>query len=338
MRDAFLYVSKWLGLFRLSRLLTKRGLRIICYHGFADGDELAFRPGLFISPSQFAARLRTLAKGRYPVLSLQAALDALQADRLPACATVITVDDVFYGFLVHAMPLLKASRFPVTAYLTTYYCQKEAPVYRLVVQYMLWKTTRPSFDWQALDRSLTGTARLDDPRAKSQVAERLFELGLRQTSEADRVAIERRLGELLGVDYERVATARTFNIVTSDEARSLARDGVDFELHTHRHRLPEDEREVAREIEDNRASILSIVGRRPDHLCYPSGVWSPTVLPWLEAAHVASATTCDPGLNFRGAPPLTLKRILDAHDVSQISFEAELAGYKYLLRRLLPGG
>src|SRR5262249_4801492 len=154
MRDAFLYVSKWLGLFRLSRVLTKRGLRIICYHGFGEGDELAFRPGLFIAPSQFAARLRTLTVSKYPVLGLQEALEALQADRLPACATVITVDDVFYGFLVHAMPLLKASGFPVTAYLTTYYCQKEAPVYRLVVQYMLWKTTRRSFDWSGIDSSM----------------------------------------------------------------------------------------------------------------------------------------------------------------------------------------
>ena len=34
-----LYICNFFGLFRLARYLTRGGLRILCYHGFAQADE-----------------------------------------------------------------------------------------------------------------------------------------------------------------------------------------------------------------------------------------------------------------------------------------------------------
>ncbi|NQT87197.1 polysaccharide deacetylase family protein, partial [bacterium] len=45
---AFYHVCKWLGLFRLSRAFTRRGLRILGYHGFETADEGRFRQSIFM--------------------------------------------------------------------------------------------------------------------------------------------------------------------------------------------------------------------------------------------------------------------------------------------------
>ncbi len=101
------------------------------------------------------------------------------------------------------------------------------------------------------------------------------------------------------------------------------------------------EQQVRREIDDNRAVLEPIVGRPCDHLCYPSGVYTPDQWPWLEACAIASATTCELGLNDRCTPRFGLRRFLDSETVSEIEFEAEISGFAELIRRarsvLLPG-
>src|SRR5271165_6125520 len=64
----FLHISKSFGLFRLTRLFARPGLRILCYHGFAIGDEAEFRPKLFIRPETFEQRLRFLTKEGFSIL------------------------------------------------------------------------------------------------------------------------------------------------------------------------------------------------------------------------------------------------------------------------------
>ena len=68
-------LSKWAGLFFIARQLTHKGLRVLCYHGFALADEDHFRPKLFMQKDTFAQRMNYLAKQNYPVLELEEALE-----------------------------------------------------------------------------------------------------------------------------------------------------------------------------------------------------------------------------------------------------------------------
>ncbi len=111
-------------------------------------------------------------------------------------------------------------------------------------------------------------------------------------------------------------------------------DGIDVQLHTHRHRLPSDRSSILNELADNRAILEPIVGKELHHFCYPSGKWSPDDLPILAHAGMRSAVTCDPGLNYPDTPVLALKRFLDGENIAKIEFEAEFVGYMELLRRL----
>src|SRR5262249_20386051 len=122
------------------------------------------------------------------------------------------------------------------------------------------------------------------------------------------------------------------SLMNGGEIEDLARAGVDIQLHTHRHRFPLETAKAAQEIADNRAVLEGLVGKPLRHFCYPSGIWSEQQWPVLAANGIETATTCDPGLNYRSTPRLGLKRFCDAENISQIEFEAEVFGYTELLR------
>ena len=142
------------------------------------------------------------------------------------------------------------------------------------------------------------------------------------------------LGELLVVDFEEICKTRILSLVTGQEISALMADGIDIQLHTHRHRLPSDGLSMLNELADNRAILEPIVGKELHHFCYPSGNWSPDHWPILAHAGMRSAVTCDTGLNYPGTPVLAWRRFLDGENVAKIEFEAELVGYTELLRRL----
>jgi peptidoglycan/xylan/chitin deacetylase (PgdA/CDA1 family) len=143
-----------------------------------------------------------------------------------------------------------------------------------------------------------------------------------------------RLAGAVGVDYDQLVRKRILQLLRPQEIAALAREGVDFQLHTHRHRTPLDEAQFRQEIRDNRHSLQSMLsGHSTRHFCYPSGIYEPEFLPWLEAEDVISATTCDPGIASRTSNPLLLPRFVDTTHVSNLEFEGWLSGAASLLPR-----
>ena len=331
-KQVLLHASKWLGLFRLARLLGPPGLRILCYHGFAMDDEAAFRPKLFIRPATFEERLRFLSKKRFPVLALEEALNRLSAGTLPAGATAITIDDGFYSVLRCALRPLQALSFPATAYITTYYCQKETPIFRLMMQYIFWKTQEPQLDLSGLPVPLSDCVQLAEQEESQRVMWDLIRFGETQLPEPERVRLARTIANRLQVDYDRVLEGRYLSLMNESELRQMISGDIDIQLHTHRHHLPDQKEIIYQEITDNRA-VLEPIARKPlRHLCYPSGIWSEESWAYLTELQVMSATTCDPGLNVPGTPVLGLKRFLDGENISQIEFESEMCGFNDFLR------
>ena len=161
--------AKTLGLFRLSRRLTRKSLRILCYHGFSEGDEHVFRPLTFMRSETFRSRLSHLARHRYPILALGEAVRRLHDGTLPPGAAAITVDDGFSSSYRHAIPVLADFGFPATIYVTTYYCVKRSPVFRLAIQYMFWKTAAHELDLLGVG-NLAGRVSLADPAERHRVA------------------------------------------------------------------------------------------------------------------------------------------------------------------------
>lgn len=333
---------KAIGLFRLARRATRRGLRILCYHGFSVFDEHDFLPRTFIRAQTFEKRLAYLKKHGFPVLRLNAALELLSRGKLPPCATLITIDDGFASSFSLARAALMRHSFPATVYVTTYYSARERPVFRLAVQYLFWKGIgKESLDLSGLVENNARVAPIAAPEERKACMWEIIHFGERSRNEEERASMLATLGGRLGVDAETLIRTRMFHLMNFREIAEMHSSGIDIQLHTHRHCFPLDEERAKQEIIDNRKALASIVSGPLEHFCYPSGIWSETQWRWLRELGIKSAVTCDPGLNYADGTALALRRFIDGEDVSMIEFEAELCGFSEIMRRigaaLLPG-
>lgn len=304
-------------------------LLILAYHGTSMDDEHEWNPRLYITPSTLRRRLELIRDSGCNVLPLDAALRRLYHGELPPGSVALTVDDGTYDFYREAFPIYQSFGFPVTVYLTTYYAVFNRPVYDTMSSYLLWKARGKQVRWPEVfgtgDAIELAGRGMD--AARRRMRDHPDERGL---SGAGKDALLCQLAERLGIDYESILQRRLLHIMSLDEARELAARGVDFQLHTHCHRVSLDKESLALDIRRNRECLLRIQSAEPVHFCYPSGVCRREFLPWFREWNIASATTCRLGLASRRSDPLLLPRLLDGGGVTEEEFVGWLSGFAAL--------
>lgn len=311
----------------------RQRLLILAYHGVATDDEHLWNGSMYLSQDVFRARLETIAKSGCSVLPLSEAFTRLYANDLPDRAVAITFDDGNFDFKQNAFPLLQEFGFPATLYLTTYYSHYNKPIFGIFCEYLLWKARGATLDL----KPITGSERkiiLSSNAAREAAFVAIAQQVERQNYSAEeKTALAAKLCRQLELDYDALIEKRIMHLLRPEEVTQLAGAGADIQLHTHRHRVPVDRKLFRREIDDNRASIQSMTGKRPAHFCYPSGVYDRKFLPWLREAGIVSATTCETGFAARTSNPLLLPRFLDNNGLSAIEFESWLTGVSAALPR-----
>jgi peptidoglycan/xylan/chitin deacetylase (PgdA/CDA1 family) len=313
--------SKW----RRDRLL------ILCYHGTSLEDEHQWRPALYLAPELLERRLQSLRTMGCSILPLGEALLRLQAGDLPARSVAVTFDDGTYDFYRQAYPLLKKHDVPVTVYQTTYYSDNPMPVFNLICSYMLWKRRAEKLG-AIPELGLNQTMDLGTQLGRHRVVRSLVERAARENlTGREKNEIASRLAHALRVDYADLTSKRILQLMNEQEIAEIAKNGVDVQLHTHRHRTPDDEAMFQREIDDNRRRIESLTGKSPRHFCYPSGVYRQEYVSWLQKDGVLSATTCDSGLAQAGDNPFLLSRFVDTTGRTQLEFESWVSGVGALI-------
>ncbi len=305
----------------------RQRLLILCYHGIAMGEEHGSHPEMFLPVEIFARRMEILAQSGARVLPLGEALRLLQKGELPPNSVAITFDDGWADFHVQAFRVLQKHGFPATVYLTTYYCQFSRPIFRFALAFMMWKlrsqvVENVSFEWlpKQLDFG-TEASRGDLVRRVDEYAKQLGFSGKQKDDLAAQFA------QAIGFDYAAFCRQRLFQLMTPSEVTEMARAGIDFQLHTHRHRTPLDRETFVGEIRENRKFVEEITGMQDRiHFCYPSGALRPEFLSWLREAGVQSATTCVNGLATRGGDQLMLPRLLDQYGLTEDEFASWVSG------------
>jgi peptidoglycan/xylan/chitin deacetylase (PgdA/CDA1 family) len=316
--------SRW----RQNRLL------ILCYHGIAMGDEAGSHPEMFLPPATFARRMEILSQCGCRVLPLGEALSLLQAGKLPARSVAITFDDGWADFRATAFPILQRFGFPATVYLTTYYCLFNRPLFRFALAYVMWKRK----DYYAEMYSAPWSPGAIDLRTEESRTALLWHMDdyakrmdLSGKQKDDLVA---EFAEVVGFDYNELLRQRLFHLMNPTEIAEMVRGGVDFQLHTHRHRTPLDRLQFISEIEENRARLQDLAGSGDyTHFCYPSGANRPEFVTWLKEAGVRSATTCMNGLAGSDSDSYLLPRLLDQCGLSDDEFESWVSGLAAFLPR-----
>jgi peptidoglycan/xylan/chitin deacetylase (PgdA/CDA1 family) len=270
--------------------------------------------------------LELLKKTNCAVLPLGQAVERLYANDLPDRSVVLTFDDGTSDFSRRAFPLLKEFDLPATLYLTTYYTDDQRPVFDLMCSYLLWLGRNESLNLKNLI-GLDVKFDLRTNESREAALSRIHDfVRARKLSAEEKDELAASLASQLGIDYATLLEQRVMHNLSPGEVSQLAHDGVDIQLHTHRHRTPKDRSLFMREIDDNRRRIEEMTGQTPTHFCYPSGRYDAAFLPWLREAGVVSGTTCETGFASQSSNPLLLPRFLDNEGLSDIEFESWLKG------------
>src|SRR5579884_3265133 len=288
--------SRW----RRERLL------ILCYHGIALEDEDQWNPALYISPALLQRRMQMVRDSGCTVVPLDEGLSRLGQGTLPQAAVALTFDDGAYDFYARAWPVLREFGYPATVYLTTYYSEYNRPVFDTMCSYLLWKARGRELNLPEVGPE---PVRLDDAGRNRCERQLLTYAAAHHYSAREKDALLARVAACLSIDYEGLCRKRLLHIMSPGEAAELARQGVDMQLHTHRHRVSEKQARFAQEIEDNRLRLPAAAPFPARHFCYPGGFHLPAFPEWLRECGVVSATTCRPGIVERRSDPWLLPRL-----------------------------
>jgi len=325
MKLAVLRAMKAVGLFALARQLTRRGVRVLCYHGTWLGGEGFPGDAMFMKAATFEARLDLIQRLGYPVVPLAQAVGMLRGETQgPDWATVITIDDGWYSTYRDMLPALRRRGLPATLYVDTRNLLSGVPVPHVMARYLK----------RLVGEGYAGRAAEGEAAAS---AERSWRDVLRfDVDPSERIAAALEFAGAHGIDGADYRDRRVFGYMTPDELATAHRDGLDVQLHSHSHDLDDyGEARMAAEIGQNRAHLAEILGGEPtarQFFCYPSGRYDRSVGPVLDRLGVRSSTTLEPRIAYRGVDLQFLPRLADGEQVSPIELEADLCGIGDLMR------
>jgi peptidoglycan/xylan/chitin deacetylase (PgdA/CDA1 family) len=339
LKASSLTVLKQLGISNwVAQSAWRRGrLLILAFHGISLDDEHEWNPHLYLSAKQFERRLALLRSTECTVLPLGEAVQRLYQGNLPDRAVALTFDDGYYDFMARAWPLLQEYGYAATVYLTTARVEHNLPNVCLFASYALWLARDRVLDGDGIP-GFRGRYPLATAEQREVIVRQLSQ-GLLHTGDRSKDVALEMLVRRLGLDYDSLLRKRVLTLMRPDEVARLAREQVDFQLHTHLHRTPPDAEEFVRDVLVNRDRIEAFTGIRPTHLCYPSGNYRLDYLSALRREGVMSATTCDPGMAVKTSNPLLLPRFVDTGSTTETVFEGWLTGMAPCLpRRTRRGG
>ena len=331
LRHTLLWLVRATGGFALARLLTRRAVMIVGWHGVSLEREHERFASLFISPESMRRRLAFLAK-HYSVIDLDELARQHLAGRFESRQVVLTFDDGFQNFADAAVPLLRERQMTATNYIVSEYLDSRAPNYRMMVRDLLRRSARPRMALTLPGGSVVPAGMsLDGTEA----------LALKEFDELERTTTVRAryaedLARALGIDLAPLMESRVWHCMTPETIRALAREGFPMQLHTHSHFNVVDYADRASEqVQTCRQAVERTTGLPAPHFCYPSGRWTKSIWPTLEQHGVCTATTTRSGPNFPSTPLLALRRLMNGEDRTQLEFEFELSNLRWLLARVV---
>ena len=333
--DVVIRGSGLLALLRQLDSLDGRVLRVLAYHRVADPfrDPMQGDPGVIsTTPEAFADQVRLLAQHYVPIglSDLEALIRGTRP--LPRRAVLVTFDDGYRDFLIHAWPMLKEHSVPAVLFVPTAYPDRE----RLFWWDELWRMFSRS---SALSVSLPGLGRVDlgTPRVRWAAMASLR----RQMRFLPPRALQQRMTELrvaLGVLVE-----TTSAVLSWEELRTLSRQGVTIASHGRSHAsMPSlTEAEIAEEIDGAQEDMERELGCAARVFAYPFGHYDSRVVSVLRSRGFLAAFKAGPGHNaipLRNPFAIFRQSVNAEHSLSRLQlglsglYPKPLTRLSYLLR------
>ena len=273
--------------FLAARCLRVNAAAVIMYHGVCDNPQLPPEVDFHLTRRDFERQVRGLRR-RYPVVPLSELLDSLNRGERLDKRIVLTFDDGYRNNLTAAHPILAGHSLPYTVFLSTAYVglNRWLPLNEL---YGLWHVGR--IDHQ----------KMTEMRARIRG---------RTSAAAD---VLREIPAQLAAS-ERASASDSFAMMSWDEVRYLAAQGVEIGSHTHTHcnlARESGDRQVE-ELRTSRERIQEETGQAPGAFAYPFGRaenWSPATRRHVIEAGYRCAILANGGLVGAGQDVFALPRV-----------------------------
>jgi len=295
-------------------------LRVLTYHRVQEVDPTCPPvPGVTVAPEAFAEQMRYVHR-RYRVVSVEELIHVVRGGgSLAPRSVLVTFDDGYQDFQVHAWPVLKSLGLPVVLFVPTAFPGEPERIFwwdRL--HHALMRARRPDSLETPVGRLPLGT-----PRQREESFRRL-RAHVKQRPHGEAMAWVAATCEELAVPAPSPA------VLSWDELRELAKEGVTLGSHTRTHplltRIPP--AEVRAEVVGSLNDLGRELGTRAlPILAYPSGAYDDPVVRVLAEEGYVLAFTTERGLNpLRRAHPLKLRRINVGRGTSLAALRAQLTG------------
>lgn len=266
-------------------------LRVLAYHRVAEMDAVADidNRSISASPRAFRQQMRHIARN-YHCVPMPEVLDAVERGvQLPRRPVLITFDDAYRDFAEIAWPILRECGLSATLFVPTGFPDRPERV----------------FWWDRLHRAFLRTSRvrpLYTPFGTLLLTtneQRLSSLRLVQR-EVTNVASDKAMEfiDWLCAELSERPT-RQSPVLTWDELRQLANDGVTLGSHTQTHPIvtwlsPE---KMRQEIRGSQQDLQREIGAALPIFCYPNGNHSEEIAQLLKDEGIKVAFTTIPSPN-----------------------------------------
>lgn len=295
--------------YSLSTVGNPQGFTLLMYHGVLERPDPYSSSGIHLS--MFEAQLAMLSRF-CSVISLDEITDRIErGQRLPPRCVALTFDDGYRSMHTLAAPLLRRYRLPAILYVAVQAIERGF-LWPDLLRYTIQNAHDPRVELETLQDGEPRSFELVSLSDRIQTARQL-NLRLKQLQNGDKWRVLDELArKLLGRSPDDVTIPGL--MLSWDQLRSMARDGVEIGAHTMTHpvltRMPEQEAED--EIRTSRRALEQALGVPVRHFAYPNGQpedFSPAVRRLVEEAGFRSACTTVQGCNRPSDDRLTLKRI-----------------------------
>lgn len=332
-KNAFLTLFKVSGITPAIKYQNRNKIPILCYHGISKSDEHLFMPSNFMQFNVFKQRMEWLKNNGYTFIHLNEAIELTKQNKVDKKYVVITIDDGFSACFDEMIPYIIENKIKSTFYITTYYARKNYPIFRIAMQYIMWKHKK--------DLKLESLNFINDEYFKNKIISVKDPSSLwdfinhceKKYSSEDKNkilnAIEKENSVKLNED-----NIKSFSIYPLEKLAQTSNDIIDYQLHTHTHRCDPNPELFHKDLSKNKALLKSINNKELIHFCYPSGIWDEFFFTTLNTLEIKTATTCDPGLVDSTAHPFKLPRFIDTNHMTLNQFEAEITGVGCFLRKI----
>jgi peptidoglycan/xylan/chitin deacetylase (PgdA/CDA1 family) len=244
----------------------KSSLRVLAYHRVLPKAETVWDDGVVDATVESFRRQMEFVKRRFTVLSFAELAHCSERENgLPPNALIITFDDGYRDNYVHAYPILAELGLPATIFLATGYIGGMEPFWWDQVAYCI-KQTKSKSVIGCTGEEFALASDADRPLATQRILRSLKAMS--NDCREDYIAA---LPRKLDVEWRRREAEGL--ILSWDEIREMARNGIEFGGHTITHPvLTQVSRQQAeREITGCKARIEAETGQSVVAFAYPIG-------------------------------------------------------------------